>query len=199
MPLSMLLIDGDALRSAMVGGALREAGYDVAMIAKETTRVRTKIAESRPDMIVDLEASDRTRLNDLASLSQSIGWPMAVRLEHARQRPADAVMDPSVSIYAVERLGEQDVRSILDLTMDQLDLYARLTLDLDEMRSEVNDRKTIARARNILMAVKALTREEADRLLLQVAIKQNRETFEVAQDLVRAIDQFDDESVRASS
>lgn len=56
---------------------LHDANHEVATVARETTRVRAKIAEARPDIIVDLKASARTRLDDAGSLSREIDWPIA--------------------------------------------------------------------------------------------------------------------------
>ncbi|MFG1428867.1 ANTAR domain-containing response regulator [Roseixanthobacter glucoisosaccharinicivorans] len=199
MQVSMLLIDGDQFRSAIVGAALREAGQDVAIVPKEMTVVRAKIAEARPQIIVDVEAFDRTGLNDLVSLSQEVNWPMAARVDHARPGPPGTVMAEGLSIYAVEGLSARRIRSIADITMKQLDIHSCIVRELDEARGEVIDRKTIVRARKILMTVMGLTEDDADRRLLHVAMKENRETFDVAQDLVRAIDQFDDARLRPAS
>lgn len=192
MSWSMLLIDGDQLRSAVVEAAFHDAGHQVAIIAKDAGSVRERIAKLRPDIIVDLEDSNRTSLDDVVSLSREVDWPIVARVEHARQREIDGPMAETLSIYAIVRLDEQDIRAVLKDTINQLQIHSGLTRELEEARGEVIGRKTIVRAIEILITAKGLTRDEASKRLVHAAIKQNRETFEVAQAVVRAVDQFNE-------
>ncbi len=58
--------------------------------------------------------------------------------------------------------------------------------ELDEARSELEQRKVIERAKGILMKWRALSEETAYALLRKTAMNQNRKIVEIAQSLVTA-------------
>ena len=64
--------------------------------------------------------------------------------------------------------------------------FSRLTEELEEVRSELADRKTIDRAKGILMKSKGLSEQEAYDLLRRTAMNQSRKIIDVAQSLVIA-------------
>ena len=91
-----------------------------------------------------------------------------------------------MSAYIVDGLKRERVKSILDMAISRFRAFSRLTEELEEVRSEHADRKTIDRAKGILMKSKGLSEQEAYDLLRRTAMNQSRKIIDVAQSLVIA-------------
>ncbi|TIL49270.1 MAG: ANTAR domain-containing protein, partial [Mesorhizobium sp.] len=75
---------------------------------------------------------------------------------------------------------------ILDMAISRFNAFSRMARELEEARSELEDRKVIDRAKGILMRSRGLSEDAAYTLLRKTAMNQNRKISEIAQSLVTA-------------
>jgi hypothetical protein len=78
-------------------------------------------------------------------------------------------------------IGPQLERSVLDLVNDQARRLQAMADELETVRSALNERKLIERAKGVLMAHRHVTEEEAYRSLRQMAMNQKRRVADVAE------------------
>lgn len=76
--------------------------------------------------------------------------------------------------------GPQVERSILELVQDQAQRLQSMGDELDTVRASLTERKTIERAKGLLMAHRQLSEDEAHKTMRQMAMNQNRRLVEVA-------------------
>ncbi len=76
--------------------------------------------------------------------------------------------------------GAQMDRSILEIVRDQALRLQAMGDELDTVRSSLNERKLVERAKGLLMAHRQLSEDEAHKALRQMAMNQNRRLIEVA-------------------
>lgn len=79
-------------------------------------------------------------------------------------------------------------RSILELVRDQDQRLQHMSEELDTVRASLNERKTIERAKGLLMAHRQLSEEQAHKTMRQMAMNQNRRLVEVAQAVLAMAD-----------
>ncbi len=84
------------------------------------------------------------------------------------------------------------MKPILDMAISRFNAYSRMARELEEARSELENRKLVERAKGILMKSKKITEDEAYKLLRSTAMKQNRKIAEIAQSLVLAAGLLED-------
>jgi len=77
-------------------------------------------------------------------------------------------------------LGPQMERSILELVQDQARRLQSMGDELDTVRASLTERKTIERAKGLLMAHRQLNEDEAHKTMRQMAMNQNKRLVEVA-------------------
>ena len=99
-----------------------------------------------------------------------------------------AAIDAGVSAYVVNGLRKERVKPILDLAIRRFNAFARMQTELDEARTALADRKTIDRAKALLMNSRALSEPDAYALLRSTAMNQGRRIVEVAEALITAHD-----------
>lgn len=77
--------------------------------------------------------------------------------------------------------GPQVERSILELVQAQSQRLQTMGDELDTVRASLNERKTIERAKGLLMAHRQLSEDEAHKTMRQMAMNQNRRLIDVAE------------------
>lgn len=81
---------------------------------------------------------------------------------------------------AAGRYGPHVERSVLELVQEQSRRLQAMADELDQVRTSLNERKVIERAKGLLMAHRQMTEEEAYKALRQMAMNQNRRLADVA-------------------
>lgn len=185
--LSILIIDENRIRAAIIEAGLREAGHLRIAILHDVNEVGRVIEESPPDVImVDLENPQRDRLEHFFSLSRVIQRPIAMFVDRSDGPTIEAAVAAGVSAYVVDGLRKERVKSILDMAISRFNAFSRLTRELEAARGELEDRKLIDRAKGILMQSRAMNEAEAYALLRKTAMNQNRKIVDIAQSLITA-------------
>ena len=194
-PLTILIIDENAVRAAILEEGLREAsaGSDPALRGavvrhiRDTVNLLPRIAALDPDVIlIDLENPSRDTLEQMFQVSRLARRPIAMFVDKSDSATVQAAIDAGVSAYVVDGLHKERVRPILDVTISRFRAFDRLYRELTEARSALADRKVIDRAKAILMRQRGLSEEDAYVLLRRTAMNQNRKIADLAHSLVAA-------------
>ncbi len=85
-------------------------------------------------------------------------------------------------------LGHCLGRSVLDLVCEQSRRLQSMKEELDTVRSTLNERKVIERAKGLLMAHRKLNEEQAHRILRQLAMNQSRRLVDIAEAVLATSD-----------
>ncbi len=186
-PLSILVIDENAIRASIIEAGLREAGHEQVTVIQDVRGIARQIAHINPDVIViDLENPNRDMLESMFQLSRVVKRPVAMFVDRSDAAAIERAIDAGVSAYVIDGLKQERVKPILDMAVSRFNAYARLTRELEEARDELENRKLVERAKGILMKSRNLSEEEAYALLRKTAMSGNRKIVDVAQSLVMA-------------
>lgn len=185
--LSILIIDENRIRASIIEDGLREAGHGRVSVVHDVSAAARAIADTTPDVIViDLENPQRDTLEHFFSLSKAVQRPIAMFVDRSDGSMIEKAVEAGVSAYVVDGLRKERVKPILDMAISRFSAFARLTRELEEARSELEDRKVIDKAKGILMKTRGISEAEAYRLLRSTAMNQNRRIIDIAQSLVTA-------------
>jgi response regulator NasT len=185
--LSILVIDENRIRAAIIEAGLREAGHERVTLVHDVTGIAARIAALEPDVIViDLENPNRDMLENVFQLSRAVKRPIAMFVDRSDTASIEAAVEAGVSAYIVDGLKKERVKPILDMAISRFNAFSRMARELEEARTELENRKLVDRAKGILMKSRGLSEQEAYALLRKTAMNQNRKISEVAQSLVTA-------------
>ncbi|WP_346897362.1 ANTAR domain-containing protein [uncultured Roseibium sp.] len=186
-PLSILVIDDNKIRASIIEQGLREAGHDRVMLIDQMDGLVRQITDIDPDVIViDLENPNRDQLEHIFQISRAVRRPIAMFVDKSESGSIEAAVDAGVSAYVVDGLKKERIKPILDMAISRFRAFSRLANELEEARSELADRKTIDRAKGILMKSRGISEPEAYDLLRRTAMNQSRKIIDVAQSLIIA-------------
>jgi response regulator NasT len=186
-PLSILIIDENRLRAAVIEDGLRDAGFGRLTVVHDVVGIAAKIAELDPDVIViDLENPNRDVLESMFQLSRAVQRPIAMFVDRSDQASIEAAVEAGVSAYVVDGLKRERVKPIVDMAVSRFNAFARMARELEEARSQLENRKLIDRAKGILMSTRRLSEADAYALLRKTAMNQNRKITDIAESLITA-------------
>jgi response regulator NasT len=183
--LSILIIDENRIRAAIIEEGLREAGHSrIAIIAEMSGLVR-RIEDAAPDVIViDLENPNSDMLEDLFRVSRAVRKPVAMFVDKSDTAMIAEAIAAGVSAYVVDGLRKDRVKAILDLAIGRFNAFERIRAELETAQQALSDRKLVDRAKGILMKMKHIGEEEAYGLLRQTAMQQNMRIGKVAESVI---------------
>lgn len=185
--LHILIIDADRIRASIIEEGLQDGGHTRVTVLTETSQIVRRVVEIDPDVIViDLENPSRDALEYMFQVSRAVQRPVAMFVDRTDQASIEAAIEAGVSAYVVDGLKKDRIKSILDTAVSRFRAFDRLRRDLDDARSELVERKTIERAKGILMRTRGMSEAEAYALLRSTAMRQSRRIAEIAESLITA-------------
>lgn len=185
--LSIVVVERDPERARMIVDGLREIGdHDIHAIAEETALAR-KVAEHDPDIVlIDLASPSRDMLEELALATSPLERPVAMFVDQSDHHLTRAAIEAGVSAYVVGGLRRDRLRPVLDAAVARFHMFRRMRAELAATKRALEERKTIDRAKGIVMKARGLDEEAAYALLRKAAMDQGRKLAEVAAAIVTA-------------
>jgi two-component system, response regulator / RNA-binding antiterminator len=185
--LNIVVVDENPVRAAILADGLREAGYTRVTRIEEMTNLLARIYALDPDVIlIDLENPSRDVLAQMFQVSRAVRRPVAMFVDQSDAASIEAAVDAGVSAYIVDGLKKERVNHILDLCVSRFNAFARLKDELERTQNALSERKTIDRAKGILMKARSIGEADAYALLRKTAMNENKKIAEVAQAVVTA-------------
>jgi response regulator NasT len=185
--LRIVIVDDSGLRATVLEEGLRDAGYDDIHVVPPQGAFVAKLERMAPDVVLmDLGSPSRDTLEEMLAVSRALARPIAMFVDQSDDAMIGAAIDAGVSAYVVDGLRKDRVKPILDLAIRRFNAFARMQGELDEARTALADRKTIDKAKAILMQTRGLTEPDAYALLRSTAMNQNKRIAEVAEALITA-------------
>jgi len=189
--LKIVIVDESPVRAAILEDGLREAGFTNVERIAEMRSLLARIYAIDPDVIlIDLENPSRDILEQMFQVSRAVRRPVAMFVDQSDAASIQASVDAGVSAYIVDGLKKERIKSILDLCVSRFNAFSRLQDELARAKSEIEERKTIDRAKGLLMKAKNLSEEDAYRLMRSTAMREKKKIFEIAQAIITASELF---------
>jgi len=183
--LSILLIDDNPARAEIVESGLRDAGYVLLERLEGTYDLSARVDVLKPDVIVvSIDSPSRDAIEDLRRTTEKQPRPIALFADRSDPATIAAAMEAGVSAYVVKGLAQDRVQSVVDVAIAHFNRFHVMREELDRARLSLVERKTVDRAKGLLMEQKGLSEEAAYRLLRKLAMDQNKRIGEVAQDVL---------------
>ncbi|MCT4610584.1 MAG: ANTAR domain-containing protein [Pelagimonas sp.] len=186
-PLRICVVEKDPARAAEITAALHEGGWaDVTVIADDSSLTRT-LEATEPDLVlIDLANPRRDSLESLSEASGARKRPVAMFVDESDPELSTAAIQAGVSAYVVGGLSGKRIRPVLETAIARFRMMTQMHSELEAAKQALAERKTIDRAKGLLIQAKGLSEDDAYRLLRKTAMDQGKRLIDVAQALVTA-------------
>jgi response regulator NasT len=178
-----------AERSRQLRIGLLENGYNVIAVLPTDTFLAERLAQLQPDMIiVDAESEARDALEHVVMATREARRPIVLFTNDNDMSHVKDAVAAGVSAYIVAGLAPDRIRPILDVAMARFQHEQQLRRELADARSELRERKTIDRAKGLLMQRQGLSEQQAYDKLRKTAMDRGLKVGEVAQRMLDVAD-----------
>ena len=174
-----------ARRSTALRIGLLESGYDLVASLPADVFLPERIAQLQPDLIIaDSESDACDVLEHVVIATRDARRPIVLFTEDDKPASMDAALDAGVSAYIVAGLQAERVKPVLDVALARFRREQKLLDELSDTRQKLAERKTLDRAKGLLMQRHGLTEDQAYQRLRTLAMNKNLKLADVAQRLI---------------
>jgi response regulator NasT len=181
----VLVIDPDPARAALVAEGLAGVKPLEVRSAPSFETVETDLPGFQPDVIViACDSPDRDILENLRQQTAHNPRPVVMFVDRSTPGLAEAAVEAGVAAYVVDGLSAKRVRPVLEVALSRFQQTQKLRGDLAKAQADLAARKTIDKAKGLLMKERGMDEEQAYQLLRKLAMDGGRPLGAVAADLV---------------
>ena len=183
----ILIIDDVRDRAAWLKASLELAEFDVVgVLAWEQVDERSIQAASADVIIVDANAPGRDTLEQISLMSTTLEKPVVVLGGQKDQQSIQEAMRAGVSAHVAHTIQGEDLSGIIHVAAARFLEHKRLRDELKEAKNELVERKTVDRAKGILMADNGYSEADAYKRMRSMAMSKGKRMAEIAEAIILA-------------
>lgn len=185
--LRVLIVDETGTRAETVERALRSGGYDIAGVLLEPLDLLDQVEALRPDVIViGLDSPNRDTLEHICVVSRDQPRPVVMFAQDDNSGMIRQAVRAGVSAYVVGGVSVERIRPIVEVAIARFEEHQALRDELQRAKADLAQRKTIERAKGIVMKQRGCGEDQAYALLRKTAMSRNVKVADIAQSIVTA-------------
>jgi len=178
-----------AERSRALRIGLLENNFNLIATLPADVFLSERLAQLQPDMIiVDAESEARDALEHVVMATRAARRPIVMFTNDEDTTHVKDAVAAGVSAYIDAGLAPQRIRPILDVAMARFQHEQALRAELADAKTELQDRKTIDRAKGVLMQRQGLSEQAAYEKLRKTAMDKGLKLGEVARRMLEMVD-----------
>lgn len=187
LSLRIAIVDESDVRAAILEEGLKEAGFENVLRIEGRTNLLERIYAIDPDVIlIDLEDPSRDTIEQMFQVSREVKRPVAMFVDQTDSKTIEDAIEAGVASYVVDGLRKDRVKPILETTISRFRAFARLKAELEEAKTQLEERKVVDRAKMLLMKMKGIDEEAAYGLLRRTAMNEKKRIADIAQSIITA-------------
>ncbi len=187
--MKIAVIESDPDRARDIIDALMEGGWTDVVVLGDVTGLARKLAALDPDLVlIDLANPSRDALEQVSVASEAQSRPVAMFVDRSDDEMTQAAVAAGLSAYVVGELQPERIKPVLQTAIARFQMMSQMRNELEAAKQALADRKTVDRAKGMIMRARSVSEEEAYALLRKTAMSQNRKVIDVAQALLTASD-----------
>ena len=183
--LNVTIVDDDSGRSIILERALKDAGYAVLAILSSKDNLLIHIEKEQPDMIiVDLDSPSRDSLESMRIVTQHNPKPIVMFTNDTDDSMISEAINAGVSAYVVDGFNEKRIKPIMDVAIARFREFQALRNELKKTQNTLEERKTMDKAKGIIMDQRNCNEEEAYKILRKLSMENNKRMVEIAEQII---------------
>ncbi|WP_119419024.1 ANTAR domain-containing response regulator [Desertibaculum subflavum] len=183
--MKILLVDDNAARAEAVQTALAQAGFPRPLLIAGTEDLPARVAEIGADVIIiDVDSPSRDVLESMREITRERPRPVVMFVDQSDEAATKEAIEAGVSAYIIAGLDPQRVKPILDVAIARFRTYMGLREELERTRASLKERKSIEKAKGILMRERGLNEDAAFKALRKLAMDKGKRIGEIADQVI---------------
>jgi response regulator NasT len=166
-------------------------GHEVVAVAADGRALVEACREQKPDLVItDIKMPDMDGIEAAARIYRDGPVPVILvsayhDAEFIRRAEADHIL-----AYLVKPIKQADLEPAISLAVRRFEQFQALSKEAADLKQALEDRKTIEKAKGVLMKKVGLDEADAFRRLQKLASDRNKKLIEIAQMILMAEEAF---------
>ncbi|MCD6061877.1 MAG: histidine kinase [Moraxellaceae bacterium] len=183
--LKILLVNDTNKQVGRLRASLIQAGFDVVEEVSSALMIPRKVASLQPDLvIIDTESPSRDVLEQVVVVSQDEPRPIVMVSDDGQPTAIRAAIKAGVSAYVVEGIDVAKLESVLAVAQARFEADQALKQQVRVAEGKLNERKTVERAKGMLMQLRNMNEPDAYNAMRKMAMDRNIRIVDVAEKLL---------------
>jgi response regulator NasT len=183
--LTILLVDANGRRAAELARLLASTGDHRVHHTSGGAGLADEVVALKPSVVlIDMSLPDRDTLEGLRQVSSRAPCPIVLMTEETAEDFVEEAIQAGVCSYHVGGVDPAAIRPILAAAIALFVRHQRATSERDASLAQLEERRTIDRAKTLLMRSNRMSEPDAYRWLRSKAMRESRKLAEVAADLL---------------
>ncbi|MBV1906027.1 MAG: ANTAR domain-containing protein [Pseudomonadales bacterium] len=189
MAIKAMLVNSDNIDSVPLEAALQDNGFLLVYTSACSDNATLNIEACNPDIVViNTNTPSKHTLDIVSTINRNTPRPIVMFSEQGDSETIADATKAGVSAYVLNDIRSYRIKSIVDAAIARFNELQRLKDELSETRSKLDDRKSIERAKGLLMSKRNVSENEAYRQLQKMAMAQNKKIGEIAKNILAMAD-----------
>jgi two-component system, response regulator PdtaR len=185
--LRILIADDESIRLLSLRKQLAALGHVVVAEASTGDEIVALAASTLPDLaILDIKMPVMDGIEAAERITQARPIPIILLTAYDEAQLVERAVEANISAYLMKPVAEEDLLPAITLALTRFRQFQALRQEVADLREAIEARKTIERAKGILMRRLNLTEEDAFRRLQKQSQDSNRKLAQVAEAIVVA-------------
>ena len=167
--------------------AASNADYRIMKLIGPQDEASRYVESLRPDaMLIVCAAIDNSILREMKAVTNKRPTPMLLFTRDSRSDSIVSAVKAGASAYIVDCEEPERIGSLLDVAKARFHEQQRLKKELDDTKYALQERKTIEKAKGIIMESRRLSEGQAYNALRKLAMNHNKRMGEIAEQIIAA-------------
>ena len=186
--LHIIIADNESIIRMDLKEILEEAGHEVVGEAIDGYHAVELTRKYHPDLVImDIKMPEMDGITAAKIISDEKIAPVLLLTAFSQQEIVDRAKNSGVLAYLVKPVRESNLFPAMEIALSRFQEMQQLEDELDKVRHSLEMRKTLDRAKGILMDAYNLSESEAYRRIQQYSMAKRKTIKQVAEAIVRSV------------
>ena len=186
-PLNIVLADNESIIRMDLREMLEEQGHIIVGEAHDGKQALELTRKYRPDLVMmDIKMPNMDGITAAKAIADEGISPVILLTAFSDSEIVNRAKDAGVLAYLVKPVREESISPAIEIALSRWQEMKELERELEEAKGSLEFRKTLDRAKGILMDAHNISESEAYRRLQRYSMMKRKTIKEVAEAIVRA-------------
>lgn len=185
--LRVIIADNESIIRMDLKEILQEAGHKVIGEASDGLKAVELVRRERPDLVImDIKMPEMDGIAAAKIISQEKLAPVLLLTAFSQKEIVEKAKDSGVLAYLVKPVKEVNLFPAIEIALSRFQEFMELEQELEGIKTSLETRKILDRAKGILMDAYGLTESEAYRRIQQYSMAKRKSIREVAEAIIES-------------
>ncbi|MBI5453564.1 MAG: response regulator [Deltaproteobacteria bacterium] len=183
------IVDDDASERIVLKGMLLENGIEVVAEGKSGLEALEICRSNSPDLVImDVKMPGKDGISAAADISKTYPTPVVLLTASDDEETIRRAAEAGVMGYLLKPIREEELVPTIELAISRFGEFVMLRKENAELKDALKARKTIEKAKGLLMEREKLNEAEAFARIRKIAMDKRKSMTEIAEVIILAFE-----------